>query len=81
MLPREEATRGTSSMGSGLKAKGLYARRKALAPIHWCMLAPRIAEAQATPPAQCALSTASFPVLFLVLFSLPPHVWGNPICP
>lgn len=71
MVPIEEPTRGTFSMYSGFKAYGLYAHRKALAPIYWCVLALHIAEAQAIPPAQCALSIASFPVLFWVLFSLP----------
>ena len=61
------------SMGSGFKAKVPFVLRRKLCsnPLVHALLPPHTATAQATNPAQCALHIASFPLILLLLFSLP----------
>ena len=68
----EEWTPEIFSMGSGFKARVLYAQRKALAPVHLCLLCCPLTQPRLKLHSLLSVlwTLLLFPVLFIVLFSL-----------
>ena len=76
----EEWTPEIFSMGSGFKARVLYAQRKALAPVHLCLLCCPLTQSRLKLHSLLTVLWTQLPspVIFLLVFSLPTI---SPCCP